>query len=76
MCGITGIYALEPQVSWSSDEISSVILRMTATLANRGPDATGQVIAPPVAFGHRRLSILDLSNAGAQPPCALMTMGR
>jgi len=40
---------------------------MTATLTPRGPDAFGHLLRPPVAFGHRRLSILDLSEAGAQP---------
>ena len=40
---------------------------MTATLAPRGPDAFGHLLRFPVAFGHRRLSILDLTEAGAQP---------
>lgn len=40
---------------------------MTATLASRGPDSSGIFIEPDVAFGHRRLSILDLTQAGAQP---------
>ncbi|MDP9270165.1 MAG: asparagine synthase (glutamine-hydrolyzing) [Chloroflexota bacterium] len=45
---------------------------MTATLAHRGPDGAGTELftesgCPPAAFGHRRLSIIDLSERGAQP---------
>jgi asparagine synthase (glutamine-hydrolysing) len=42
---------------------------MTDRLAHRGPDAAGYwtYASAGVAFGHRRLSILDLSQAGAQP---------
>lgn len=43
--------------------------RMTDAIRSRGPDASGRWCAPDgaVAFGHRRLSVLDLSEAGAQP---------
>ena len=42
---------------------------MTDTLTHRGPDADGVWVDPAtgVALGHRRLSIIDLSAAGAQP---------
>jgi asparagine synthase (glutamine-hydrolysing) len=40
---------------------------MLAPLARRGPDAVGIHSWPGVGFGHRRLAILDLSPAGAQP---------
>ena len=42
---------------------------MNATLAHRGPDGSGHWSDPEhrVAFGHRRLSIIDLSEAAAQP---------
>jgi asparagine synthase (glutamine-hydrolysing) len=42
---------------------------MTDALAHRGPDASGYWTKAPagVAFGHRRLSVLDLSPAGSQP---------
>ncbi len=45
------------------------IKRMTDVLAHRGPDGEGQWINDQgtVALGHRRLSIIDLSDAGAQP---------
>jgi len=43
--------------------------RMTETLAHRGPDASGVQAWPEsgLAFGHRRLAIIDLSEAGRQP---------
>jgi asparagine synthase (glutamine-hydrolysing) len=43
--------------------------RMTETLAHRGPDAAGLQAWPEsgLAFGHRRLAIIDLSEAGRQP---------
>ena len=40
---------------------------MTARLGHRGPDASGVWVGEGVALGHTRLSILDLSQAGAQP---------
>ena len=40
---------------------------MTARLGHRGPDATGLWIDDGLALGHARLSIVDLSEAGAQP---------
>lgn len=40
---------------------------MSAALTHRGPDAEGFWLDEGVALGHRRLSILDLSPAGAQP---------
>ncbi len=40
---------------------------MTDTLVHRGPDAEGHWINPVIALGSRRLSIIDLSNAGNQP---------
>ncbi len=40
---------------------------MTETLAHRGPDAEGHHLDGPVALGHRRLSIIDLSEAARQP---------
>lgn len=40
---------------------------MTDSLAHRGPDAGGLYISGPIGLGHRRLSILDLSEHGNQP---------
>ena len=40
---------------------------MADELAARGPDASGVWASEGIAFGHRRLAVLDLSSAGAQP---------
>jgi len=40
---------------------------MTDRLAHRGPDAGGVCVIGPVALGHRRLSVIDLSEANNQP---------
>jgi asparagine synthase (glutamine-hydrolysing) len=65
MCGIAGLW-LSNKAAEAVD-IRSTIWRMTSTLVPRGPDASGVCVEPPIAFGHRRLSILDLTDAGAQP---------
>ena len=67
MCGIAGIYA--PRSGERRSDSRADIVRMTATLAHRGPNAQGQWLADDgvIALGHTRLSILDLSPAGAQP---------
>jgi asparagine synthase (glutamine-hydrolysing) len=66
MCGIAGL--LRPG---GGDEgaLAGYASRMADSLRHRGPDADGvwTNAAAGVAFGHRRLSILDLSEAGAQP---------
>ena len=62
MCGFCGFYGLG-----SSEEAPARIERMVRTLSRRGPDAEGIHLGEGVALGHRRLSILDLSETGAQP---------
>jgi asparagine synthase (glutamine-hydrolysing) len=62
MCGIAGELRLD-----GSRPDPAVIARMTARLARRGPDAEGAWSDGPVAFGHRRLAIIDLSPRSAQP---------
>lgn len=66
MCGIAGL--LRPG-GGDDSLLSATARRMAETLAHRGPDAAGLWTHAPagIAFGHRRLSILDLSEAGAQP---------
>jgi asparagine synthase (glutamine-hydrolysing) len=66
MCGICGLYGME-----SSEDPDRTIRRMTETIAHRGPDGAGIFVDEGVALGHRRLSVIDLSSAGAQP----MTLG-
>ena len=62
MCGITGIVNLK-------DELVSkqVLDKMTDILSHRGPDGRGTFIHKKVGFGHRRLSIIDISSKGKQP---------
>lgn len=64
MCGLTGL--LDADGSTFGD-IRGRIAAMTGPLSHRGPDAEGVWIGEGVALGHRRLAILDLSAAGAQP---------
>lgn len=63
MCGIAGTYG------WPDG--GPLTDRLTKTLAHRGPDGAGRYSHragdSEVHFGHRRLSILDLSETGAQP---------
>src|SRR5678815_4179310 len=62
MCGICGIVSTQPV---NEERLARAIAR----LAHRGPDDTGATFLEDgrVAFGHRRLSIIDLSVAGHQP---------
>ena len=61
MCGICGVIGIE-----SRDAGESVTRRMMAAMSHRGPDEDGILVAPPVAVGMRRLSIIDLPG-GSQP---------
>ncbi len=62
MCGITGF------VSRNADR-EKIIRKMNQKIVHRGPDAEGIWLdhETPVTLGHRRLSIIDLSENGAQP---------
>ena len=64
MCGIVGILG-EKELS----NLGNCIEKMTETLLHRGPDSNGTWIdeEDKIALGHRRLSILELSEAGHQP---------
>jgi asparagine synthase (glutamine-hydrolysing) len=62
MCGIAGILQLEGEAA------SPVHIRaMSDAVRHRGPDGEGQWCEGPVALGHRRLAIIDLSEHGRQP---------
>jgi asparagine synthase (glutamine-hydrolysing) len=67
MCGICGILAASP----TFDASQSTVVAMRDTMVHRGPDDAGadSWVSPEgrVAFGHRRLSIVDLSPAGHNP---------
>jgi len=67
MCGIAGVWDRHRQSA--PDALAASVSAMTQTLFHRGPDAGDLWIDPEagVAIGHRRLSIVDLSPAGAQP---------
>ena len=47
--------------------LARAVLAMAGTLAHRGPDGEGVHVDGPVALGHRRLSIIDLSEAASEP---------
>ena len=62
MCGIAGILDFN-----KNTDTGQVIRKMTDAMAHRGPDADGFFVDGPIALGHRRLSIIDLSTAANQP---------
>jgi asparagine synthase (glutamine-hydrolysing) len=62
MCGITGI------INFNKSKYSEGFLwEMTNTMIHRGPDGGGVYTDNGIGLGHRRLSILDLSEEGKQP---------
>ena len=61
MCGIAGI--ITPNARNYTEEIQ----KMTDAIAHRGPDAAQHEFYENAALGHRRLSIIDLSETGKQP---------
>ena len=62
MCGITG------HVNWNKDVRADrqMLEKMTETLSHRGPDETDTWMNQHVAFGHKRLSVIDIEG-GKQP---------
>lgn len=62
MCGIVGIWDMS-----GSPVFSDHVSNMVKSLAHRGPDAQGVWSGGPICLGHSRLSIIDLSEKGAQP---------
>ena len=61
MCGICG------EVTFNGDVAGGSLAAMTQQMLPRGPDAGGAFSQNRVAFGHRRLSIIDLAAASQQP---------
>jgi asparagine synthase (glutamine-hydrolysing) len=62
MCGIAGVFNTD-----GAPVSVSTVRRMTDTIAHRGPNGEGFWVESFVGFGHRRLSIIDLSPLGHQP---------
>jgi asparagine synthase (glutamine-hydrolysing) len=65
MCGVTGVWDPSTPIS----ELEARVRRANDTLSHRGPDGEGvfSESTAGVVLAHRRLSIVDLSPAGAQP---------
>src|SRR5580658_10267219 len=61
MCGICG------ELTFNGDAAGRCIAAMTGQMRPRGPGAGGAFMQDRVAFGHRRLSIIDLATASQQP---------
>src|ERR1700744_1176337 len=61
MCGICG------ELTFNGDTAGRCVAAMTENMYARGPDAGGAFMQDRVAFGHRRLSIIDLASASQQP---------
>jgi len=63
MCGIAGI------LGSNAAEHEKAVHKMVAAMSHRGPDGEGIYISPSgtCILGHRRLAILDLSDAASQP---------
>ena len=66
MCGISGIWDLDKN---RSSNLTGIINKMSGCLNNRGPDDQGTWVNNKfkICFGHKRLSIIDLSKFGRQP---------
>ena len=60
MCGFVGF-------SGRLEDRKEILGRMTDRIIHRGPDMAGDYLDDDIAIGFRRLSIIDLSSAGAQP---------
>ena len=69
MCGIAGIVSLKGRPVVELERKLDVMSRL---VAHRGPDGDGAVVMSggSVGLAHRRLSVIDLSEAGSQPMCA------
>ena len=69
MCGICGIARARPE----TEQMERTVHGMVQTIRHRGPDGQGIEVFNPLAgswglaFGHARLAVIDLSNAGRQP---------
>src|SRR4051794_21478533 len=62
MCGLCGEITFDGSLA-----DTTAVARMVGALVPRGPDGQGSWSSGRVAFGHRRLSVIDLSTCGSQP---------
>lgn len=67
MCGLAGELRFTPIDQAPRPADLAAVERITHHLAPRGPDAWGFHSQGPIALGHRRLKIMDLSDGSAQP---------
>jgi len=67
MCAIAGIFV--PDESGSSYNLSRLVTDMTSVMAHRGPDGSGHWADKKqrIFLGHRRLSVIDVTETGDQP---------
>jgi len=67
MCGIAGL--IDPRLAGNRERLEARAAGMADALAHRGPDGSGvwSDAAAGLALSHRRLAIIDLTPAGAQP---------
>ena len=63
MCGVAGFTQFKKDIT----DVAGVLGSMGEAIRHRGPDAGGTFIEDEIALCHRRLSIIDLSEHGAQP---------
>jgi asparagine synthase (glutamine-hydrolysing) len=64
MCGIAGVFSIDP-----SHRVDPTLIKaMTDSIIRRGPDDDGQYVSGPIGMGMRRLSIIDV--AGGHQPIA------
>lgn len=62
MCGVAGY------INFNGDYADKAVLRaMSDAISHRGPDGEGQMVEGPCGLSHRRLAIIDLSDASLQP---------
>jgi asparagine synthase (glutamine-hydrolysing) len=62
VCGVAGVINFDGRPVELAE-----LLRMTGSIQHRGPDADGHWQEGNVGLGHRRLSIIDLTDSGSQP---------
>lgn len=63
MCGIVGFLHHD----YSNKEAVALLQKLMNAISHRGPDQDGVELGEDFAFGHHRLSIIDLSDSGRQP---------